>query len=214
MDRVCNRLGILWKPIDLRRESEHRSVVACIDLIAFEVRGELARLERPLAIYGRGAAEAFDIWYSDSPDLKCWGNGQLVMGSEQVPWCNNKIGPGPPPVRTDAGWLTVFHAVDKDESRRGWGWSGDWTKRYSAGVMLLDLAEPWRLIGLSRRPLLVPEPPYAYEVAGGYRDYVIFPTGMILEDDGQVKIYYGAADTAIALATASVGDLLELCEPV
>lgn len=80
--------------------------------------------------------------------------------------------------------------------------------------MLLDLEQPWKLLSLSRRPLLVPEPPYAYEIEGGFRDHVIFPTGMILEDDGEVKIYYGAADTVMALATADVDDLLALCEPV
>lgn len=178
------------------------------------IGGRYARLERPFPIYGRGEPEAFDIWFSDSPDLQYWGNTRLVMGSEQVPWCNNKVGPGAPPVRTARGWLAVFHAVDKDDSRSGWGWSGKWTKRYSAGVMLLDLEQPWKLLGLSRRPLLVPEPPYAYEIEGGFRDHVIFPTGMILEDDGEVKIYYGAADTVMALATADVADLLALCEPV
>ena len=177
------------------------------------IGGRFARLERPFPIYGRGAPEAFDIWFADSPDLKYWGNAQLVLGSEQVPWCNNKIGPGAPPVKTDRGWLAVFHAVDKDDSRSGWGWNGKWTKRYSAGVMLLDLKRPWRVVGYSRQPLLVPEPPHAYEVRGGYRDYVIFPTGMILEDDGEVKIYYGAADTVMALATANVEDLLALCAP-
>ncbi len=183
-------------------------------LLPERIDGKFARLERPFPIYGRGAPEAFDIWFSDSPDCRYWGNGQLLLGSEQVPWCNNKIGPGAPPVRTDRGWLAVFHAVDKDDSRTGWGFSGNWTKRYSAGVMLLDSDQPWKLVGFSRRPLLVPEPPYSYEIEGGYRDYVIFPTGMILEDDGEVKIYYGAADTVIALATASVDDLLDMCEPV
>jgi len=182
-------------------------------LLPERIGGRYVRLERPMPIYGRGP-ENFDIWLSDSPDLRYWGNSRLVLGSEQVPFTNNKIGPGAPPVRTDRGWLAVIHAVDKDDSRSGWGWSGNWTKRYSAGLMLLDLQQPWKVIGLSRRPLLVPEPPYDYETTGGYRDYVIFPTGMILEDDGEVKIYYGAADTVIALATADVHDLLELCQPL
>lgn len=173
--------------------------------------GNYARLERPFPIYGRGAPEAFDIWFSDSPDLKYWGNTRLVLGSEQVPFANCKIGPAAPPVRTDRGWLALFHAVHKDPSRPLLAWHPNWIKRYMAGVMLLDLEEPWKVIGMSRRPLLDPDERYEYEVKG-YRGSVIFPTGMILEPDGEVKIYYGASDTVMALAVARVDDLLALCE--
>ena len=96
------------------------------------VDGKFARLERPFPIYGRGAPEAFDMWFSDSPDCRYWGNEQLVLGSEQVPWCNCKIGPGAPPVRTDAGWLTLFHAVNKDESTELPAWHANWHKTYTA----------------------------------------------------------------------------------
>ena len=74
--------------------------------------------------------------------------------------------------------------------------------------MLLDLDDPRHIIGLCREPLLAPEAPY--EVEGGFRNNVIFPGGMILEDDGEVKIYYGAADTVECLATAHVDDLIAL----
>ncbi|MDH7569304.1 MAG: glycoside hydrolase family 130 protein [Armatimonadota bacterium] len=178
-----------------------------------KIGGKYARLERPFPVYSRGGGEKFDIWFSDSPDLKYWGNAQLVLECEQVPFANAKIGPGAPPVRTEKGWLALFHAVDIDPTRTGWGWHGNWTKRYTAGVMLLDLENPAQVIGLSRYPLLVPEPQYEYE-AHGFRDYVIFPGGMILEDDGTVKIYYGAADTVECLATARLDDLLALCEPL
>ena len=178
-----------------------------------KVGGKFARLERPFPIYGRGAKEAFDTWFSDSPDLRYWGNTQLVLGSEQVPWANCKCGPGAPPVRTDRGWLAVFHAVDKDDTRDLGGWYAGWHKRYTVGVILLDLEEPWKVLGLSRQPLLAPEPQYDYEM-NGFRGSVIFPGGMILEDDGEVKIYYGAADTVECLATAHVDDLLGLCEPL
>ena len=64
---------------------------------------------------------------------------------------------------------------------------------------------------MSREPLIAPEAPY--ETDGGFRNDVIFPGGMILEDSGEVKIYYGAADTVECLATAHVDDLVKLCEP-
>jgi beta-1,4-mannooligosaccharide/beta-1,4-mannosyl-N-acetylglucosamine phosphorylase len=169
------------------------------------------RLERPFPIYGRpGYPERFDIWISDSPDLQYWGRSELLLGVEHVPFANQKIGAGPPPVKTPEGWLTIFHASDFDEHRQRRGYEKTWKKRYCAGIMLLDLANPHRVLAMSKRPLLAPEA--IYETTGGYRNYVIFPTGMILEDSGEVKIYYGAADTYMCLATADVGDLIKLCD--
>jgi beta-1,4-mannooligosaccharide/beta-1,4-mannosyl-N-acetylglucosamine phosphorylase len=177
-----------------------------------KIGGKLARLERPFPVYSRGKPESFDIWYSDSPDGRYWGNHRLVLGAERVPWCNLKIGPGAPPVRTEKGWLAVTHAVDREEGRVFESWHEGWMKRYTAGLVLLDLEEPWRVVGMSRMPLLVPEKPYNYELRG-FRGSVIFPGGMVLEDDGEVKIYYGAADTVECLATARLEDLLAMCEP-
>jgi beta-1,4-mannooligosaccharide/beta-1,4-mannosyl-N-acetylglucosamine phosphorylase len=174
--------------------------------------GKFARLERPFPIYGRSGPENFDIWFSDSPDCAYWGNTHLVLGSEQVPYANCKIGPAAPPVRTDRGWLITTHAVWKhDESVEFPSWHSGWRKEYLCGLALLDLEEPWKVLSMSREPLLVPETSYELE---GYRGSVIFPGGMILEDDGEVKIYYGAADTVECLATAKLEDMLELCEPL
>ncbi len=173
------------------------------------INGKYARLERPFPVYGRGGLDRFDLWYGDSPDLRYWGNSHLVLGVEDVPFANDKIGPGAPPVKTSVGWLTVFHAVDRDPSRGKNGWEDAWQKRYTAGIMLLDLDDPTRVVGMSKLPLMVPEAPY--EVEGGFRNHIIFPGGMILEDSGEVKIYYGAADTVECLATADVGDLIALC---
>jgi len=174
-----------------------------------KIGGKYVRLERPFPVYSRGGGELFDIWLSDSPDLRYWGNSDVVLTTRDVPFCNAKIGPAAPPIKTAKGWLTTFHAVDIDPSRGKNGWEAAWKKRYTAGVMLLDLDEPRRVVGLCRRPLLAPEAPY--ETAGGFRNHVIFPCGTVLEQDGEVKIYYGAADTVICLATAHVDDLVRLC---
>lgn len=176
-----------------------------------KIGGKFVRLERPFPIYGRGAGEKFDIWLSDSPDCAYWGNTQLVLGSEQVPWSNAKIGPGAPPVKTPRGWLTLFHAVNFDNSRELPSWHKNWFKTYTIGLMLLDLQQPWIVKGMYRQPLMVPQESYERQ---GYRGDVLFPGGMILEDSGEVKIYYGAADTVECLATAHVDDLLKLCEPL
>jgi beta-1,4-mannooligosaccharide/beta-1,4-mannosyl-N-acetylglucosamine phosphorylase len=173
------------------------------------IGGHYVRLERPLPIYSRGGVDRFDMWMSDSPDLRYWGNSSLLLSVEQVPFANDKVGPGAPPIKTPQGWLTTFHAVDIDPSRGKNGWEPSWKKRYTAGIMLLDLEDPRRIIGMSNSPLLAPEA--AYEVDGGFRNHVIFPGGMLLEDSGEVKIYYGAADTVECLATADVNDLIRLC---
>ncbi|MCX7971239.1 MAG: glycoside hydrolase family 130 protein [Negativicutes bacterium] len=175
-----------------------------------KIGGRYFRLERPFPVYGRGGRDRFDIWASASPDMRYWGDSELVLAVEDVPFADDKIGPAAPPVKTAKGWLTTFHAVDRDDTGRGKnGWEPKWTKRYTAGIMLLDLENPARVIGMSKQPLIAPEA--SCETSGGFRNDVIFPGGMILEPDGEVKIYYGAADTVECLATAPVDDLLALC---
>lgn len=174
-----------------------------------KINGYYARLERPMPIYSRGK-DRFDLWFSQSPDLRFWGNTKLVMGVEDVPFANDKIGPGAPPIRTDEGWLITFHAVIRDNERGKHGWEDRWQKCYYAGIALLDLDDPSKMIGMYREPLIAPELPC--ETEEGFRTHVIFPGGMILEPDGEVKIYYGAADTVECLATANVSDLIALCK--
>lgn len=173
-----------------------------------KIGGKYMRLERPMPVYSRGR-DRFDIWLSESPDLVYWGRSTMLAGVEDFPYANDKVGPGAPPVKTEKGWLVFTHGVDLDPERGKNGWEDTWKKRYCAGVMLLDLEDPRKVLGIYRKPLLAPET--VYEKDEGFRTNVIFPTGAILEDNGEVKIYYGAADTVIALATANVNDLIELC---
>ena len=174
-----------------------------------KIGGRYVRLERPMPVYSLGMKDRFDMWLSESPDLEFWGKSRLVMAVEDVPFANNKIGPAAPPVKTEKGWLTTFHAVELDTTRGKNGWEPKWQKMYYGGIALLDLEDPSKVIGMSKTPLLAPELPF--ECDEGYRTHVIFPGGMILEDDGEVKIYYGAADTVECLATAHVDDLIKLC---
>ena len=184
---------------------ENRNMV----LFPEKIGGYYVRLERPFPVYSRGR-DRFDIWISKSPDLKFWGESELLLGVENVPFANDKIGPAAPPIKTKYGWLTTFHAVDKETYGRGQSeWEFWWNKRYTAGIMLLDLDDPSRVIGMSKLPLIAPELPF--ETDEGYRQHVIFPGGMILEDDGEVKIYYGASDTVECVATCSLEDLVALC---
>ena len=175
-----------------------------------KIGGYYVRLERPFPVYSTGG-EKFDIWLSKSSDMKFWGESELVLGHEEVPFCNCKIGPAAPPIKTSEGWLTTFHAVDKTDDRtEKAAWHDGWNKRYTAGIMLLDLEEPWKVKGMYTEPLIAPELPH--ETEEGFRQHVIFPGGMILEDNGEVKIYYGASDTVECVATADIDDLINLCK--
>lgn len=174
-----------------------------------KVNGLYTRLERPMPVYSRGNNDRFDMWMAQSPDLKFWGNNKLVMAVEDVPFANDKIGPAAPPIKTEKGWLTTFHAVYLDKTRGKHGWEDRWQKIYTSGIALLDLEDPSKVIGMYDKPLIASEK--YWERDEGFRTDVIFPGGMILEDDGEVKIYYGAADTVEGLATADVNDLIKLC---
>jgi len=177
-----------------------------------KIGGEFVRLERPFPVYMRANPEAFPVWISRSPDLRYWGQNRPVLGADEVPYANSKIGPAAPPVRTPRGWLTLLHAVRNDPGRRLHGWEPrGWFKTYYAGLVLLDLADPSRVVGLMREPLLAPEAPYELE---GFRGGVIFPCGLTLGDSGEVRLYYGAADTCVALATGHLDDLLNACTPL
>lgn len=173
-----------------------------------KINGKYVRLERPMPVYSRGK-DRFDIWMSESPDMIYWGNSKLIAGVEDFPFANDKIGPGAPPVKTDKGWLVFTHAVDIDPTRGKNGWEDKWIKRYSAGVMLLDLKDPSKVLGISKVPLIAPEE--SYETEEGFRTNVVFPTAAIRLSDGTIRIYYGASDTVIALAEAKEKDLINLC---
>ena len=174
-----------------------------------KIGGRYVRLERPMPVYSRDGDGMFDIWLSESPDLEYWGRSRLVLATEDVPYCNDKIGPGAPPLKTDKGWLIIFHAVDIDPARGKNGWETAWRKRYCIGIMLLDLEDPSKVIGMSKRPLMIPEA--SYELSGGFRDNALFPCGMIRDDGGIVRIYYSAGDAVVRMAMAREEELLSLC---
>lgn len=187
---------------------ENRNMV----LFPEKVNGKFIRLDRPFPLYLR-KTESFDIWMSESPDGVLWGNHKLLLGAEEVAYGNAKIGPGAPPIKTEKGWLTTFHAVvhHPDHDLGTWAKNRTWHKEYVAGLMLLDLENPAKVIGMTKEPLLKSEVDYETE---GFRGSVIFPGGFILEDDQTVKMYYGAADTVVALAEGKLEDLLAAIKPI
>lgn len=162
------------------------------DAALFPVRfaGRFAMLHRPSP-----TSDGAHIWLSFSPDLVHWGEHQVVLRSRLGGWWDaNKIGLSPPPLLTDEGWLIMYHGVRHTVSGG----------TYRLGLALLDTEDPRRVLLRGDEWLFGPREPY--ERQGDVSD-VVFPCGWVAEGD-DLRLYYGAADTSMALATAKVSDLL------
>ncbi len=163
------------------------------------------RLDRPNRAADTGQpASGDEIVVSESFDLVDWRPLGVAMRGRPRYW-DERIGAGPPPVRTRRGWLLMYHGIATHFGS---------INVYQAGVALLDLEDPVRLIARSRDNLL--EPRKMYELIGQVPN-VVFPSGMIVDEfdadgfareESEVRVYYGAADTTVCLATGTIGDLL------
>jgi predicted GH43/DUF377 family glycosyl hydrolase len=164
------------------------------DAALFPVRfgGRWALIHRPVTAH---PAPAANIWLSFSPDLKHWGDHQMLLPARQGGWWDaNKIGLSPPPLLCDRGWLILYHGVRTTVSGG----------IYRLGLALLDRDDP-RIV-LQRADEWIFTPSEEYERQGDV-DEVVFPCGWLLDED-EVRLYYGAADTCLAIATARLADLL------
>lgn len=140
------------------------------------------------------------IWLTQSPDLKFWGQQKQVLaaGKHSVGvWGISKIGPCGTPIKTEKGWLIIFHGVQT---------ICDYAYLYHAGVMLTELNDPSKVIRVGAEPILSPE--MTYEMTG-HAPNVVFASSQIVEENGSVKLYYGASDRYQCVADTSVELLLE-----
>jgi len=133
-------------------------------------------------------------WISCSTDLKNWSDHKLLMRSSHEN--DEKIGPGAPPIRTDKGWLLIYHHVKKDKEGK---------IIYTAKAALLDLKDPSKIIAKIPYPIL--EPKKEYEIKGDVNN-VVFPTGIFVKD-GELFVYYGTADKYCGLATIKLKEILD-----
>lgn len=138
------------------------------------------------------------IWLSSSPDLRHWGGHKLILGAREHTWWDAmKIGVSTPLIETSEGWLMIYHGVRRTASG----------SIYRIGLALFDLEDPARCIMRGRPWIFGPREVYERE---GDVNNVVFPTGYTLADDGDtLNMYYGAADTCIALAKASIRQMLD-----
>jgi predicted GH43/DUF377 family glycosyl hydrolase len=182
------------------REFERKGVVMPPDdkdaaLFPRRFGGRWALIHRPIANFPANRA---NIWLSYSPDLKHWGDHCVVLEARRGAWWDaNKIGLSPPPIETPEGWLIIYHGVRMTPAGC----------LYRLGLALLDLDSPCRVIRRGDEWVFGPAEPY--ERVGDVGD-VVFPCGLTHDQQtGELRLYYGAADTSIALATANVNELLD-----
>ncbi|WES67764.1 glycoside hydrolase family 130 protein [Superficieibacter sp. HKU1] len=125
-----------------------------------------------------------EIWICESPDMLHWGNHRHLLGRSGDAWDCRKSGGGAPVIKTDRGWLEIYHGVDADQ-------------RYCLGALLMDLNDPTVILAKSPVPLLEPTAPYERE---GFFGNVVFTCGALVRND-VLHVWYGAADEKVALAT-------------
>jgi predicted GH43/DUF377 family glycosyl hydrolase len=160
-------------------------------LLPRRINGKFALLHRP------ATPSSADVWMSFSPDLRNWGGHTRVLEARRGGWWDaNRVGLSPPLIETSRGWLMLYHGV----KRTGAGCL------YRLGAALLDLPTAQECLLRGHSWIFGPEAPYERE---GDVAYVTFPCGYTLGDDGDaINLYYGAADTCIALATGRISEIL------
>jgi len=175
--------------VSLITQADMRNVV----IFPEKFNGRYARLDRP-----HSEISPWSVWLSWSQDLIHWGDSEVVMKPVPYHWDESKIGPGATPIRTDRGWLNIYHGVF--ETMDG--------AVYRLGVALHDLHDPARIIGVCDEWILTPEDPWELT---GYVHNVVFTCGAVEDDNGGVIIYWGGADTVMCAGTASISGLVDLC---
>ncbi|HTG46106.1 MAG TPA: glycosyltransferase, partial [Actinomycetota bacterium] len=161
------------------------------DVVLFPERigGRYAAFTRPMpGSFGR----VLGIWLAESDDLVHWGNHRPVAMPRNGMWDEMRVGASLVPIRVDDGWLELYHGVDR-------------TNRYGMGAVLLDAGDPTKVLARSAKPLLLPEADYEHD---GFLHDVVFPSGHVELGDGMIRVYYGAADTALCAADVDLADVL------
>ncbi|KAF2508296.1 glycoside hydrolase family 130 protein [Flavobacterium foetidum] len=131
------------------------------------------------------------IWLSDSPDGVHWGNHQYLVGTRKGLWDSARVGAGAAPIKTDAGWLEIYHGANAEH-------------QYCLGAFLMDIEDPSKVIARTLEPIMVPTENYELS---GFFGYVVFTNGHIVDGD-KLTIYYGAADEFVCGTHFSIKEIL------
>lgn len=133
------------------------------------------------------------IWTAYSPDLFCWGHHEMTLAPTPGTWEGERVGCGATPIKTDQGWLEIYHAADDNH-------------RYHLGAMLSDLEYPEKIISRSKAPIF--DPQADYELVGIFSNCV-FSNGLIVDEDGGMMVFYGGADRICAAALTTVDEMID-----
>jgi predicted GH43/DUF377 family glycosyl hydrolase len=131
------------------------------------------------------------IWLAESPDGLHWGNHQCIIRTRAGLWDSARVGAGASPIKTDQGWLEIYHGANAQH-------------QYCLGAFLMDINDPKKVIGRTTDPIMVPTE--AYELSGFF-GFVVFTNGHIINGD-ELTIYYGAADEFVCGAKFSIKEIL------
>lgn len=132
------------------------------------------------------------IWIAQSPDRIHWGNHHCIATTRVDSWDSARVGAGAAPIKTDKGWLEIYHGANKQH-------------RYCLGALLLDLHDPTKVLARSLNPIFEPDAPYEQT---GFFGNVVFTNGHYVEGD-TIHMYYGASDEVICYATLSISQILQ-----
>lgn len=159
------------------------------DILIFpeKINGKYYALHRPVS----SNLNKMDVWLASSPDLISWGEHKHLLDTSADDWDNGRVGGGLVPIKTDKGWLEIYHGATKDN-------------RYCMGAILLDLEEPAKVIAKSEKPIMTPEASYEKE---GFFGEVVFGCGGIVNGD-ELTMYYGVSDTSMAGCTMKISEIL------
>jgi len=174
--RTHQRLGVIFHP-------QNKDV----SIFPEKVNGKYIALHRP----NNDGFGKPSIWYAESPDLLHWGNHKCLVRPRENGYENLKVGGGSAPLKTDKGWLCIYHGKGTNS-------------KYSLFALLLDLEHPERVLKRSKNPIFKPELPYETE---GFFPNVVFTNGLI-EKEGQIYMYYGSADETSCLAVSSIDNIM------
>lgn len=175
--KTCTRRGIIFPP-------SNRDVA----LFPQRVNGLYACYHRPMpGDFGR-----YSMWAATSPDLIHWGAHRVALEGSAKGWDSGRVGGGAPPIWTERGWLSIYHAADRDN-------------RYCLGAFISAHDDPAKILYRSATPIMQPEAPYE---TGGFFPNVVFTCGVTVVD-GVLRVYYGASDETIALAEVPLNALVD-----
>lgn len=132
------------------------------------------------------------IWLAESSDCRQWGNHQCLVKTRPGLWDNARVGAGAAPIRTDRGWLAIYHGANAEH-------------QYCLGAFLMELDNPSKVISRTIEPIMVPTEPYELS---GFFGHVVFTNGHVVNGD-KLTIYYGAADEFVCGAHFSIKAILE-----